>query len=131
MDIFWKGTAGVLISVILILSIKKQEQDLALLLSLFVCTIAAVSCLSLLNPVIDFIVQLESQCKLPSGIMRTLLKITGIGIVTDVVTLICHDSGNSAMARGLQLLSIAVILNLSLPIYKEMLQLIQRILGGL
>ena len=62
-------------------------------------------------------------------VLEILLKIVGIGLVSEIAEMICKDSGNASLARGMELLGSAVILSLSLPILETFLDLIQRILG--
>ena len=55
MDLFWKTSAGVLIAAVLIITIEKQEKDMALLLTMMVSAMAALVGLSFLKPVIAFL----------------------------------------------------------------------------
>lgn len=131
MAAFWKAAAGILTAVILVLTLGKQEKDLALMLTMMVCAMAAMTAFSFLEPVVAFLYHLEELGDLQSGVLATLLKITGIGLVTELSGRICQDSGNTSLARGMELLGSAVILYLSLPILETLLDLIQKILGGL
>lgn len=131
MALFWKTTAGVLVAVVLVLAVGKQERDLALLLTMAACILAVTAGFSILEPVLDFLYRLEKLGDLQSGVLGILLKITGIGLVGEITEMICRDSGNASLARGMQLLVTAVILSQSLPILETVLELIQTILGGL
>ena len=68
---------------------------------------------------------------LVSVVLKTLMKITGIGIVSELVQMICKDSGNSALAQMMHLLGTSMILLLSQPILEALLDLVQQILGAL
>lgn len=131
MTVFWKAAAGILIAVVLVLAVGKQEKDLALMLTMAVCVMAVLVALSFLEPVISFLYRLEELGDLQSGVLAALLKIVGIGLVTEIAEMICQDSGNASLARGMQLLGSAVILFLSLPVLETFLDLIQQILGEL
>lgn len=131
MVLFWKTAAGILIAVVLVLAVGKQEKDIALLLTMAVTIIAALAAFTYLEPVLDFLYRLEQLGDLQSGVLGTLLKITGISLVTELAGMICRDSGNSALAQGMQLLGSSVILSLSLPILETLLNLIQMIMGEL
>lgn len=131
MTVFWKAAAGLLIAAVMVLAVGKQEKDLALMLTMAVCVMAVLAAFSFLEPVISFLYRLEELGDLQSGVLAALLKIVGIGLVTEIVEMICQDSGNASLARGMQLLGSAVILFLSLPILETFLDLIQRILGEL
>lgn len=129
MAVFWKTAAGILMAVVLVLAVGKQEKDLALMLTMAVCVMAVGAALSFLEPVISFLYRLEELGDLQSGVLEILLKIVGIGLVSEIAEMICKDSGNASLARGMELLGSAVILSLSLPILETFLDLIQRILG--
>ncbi len=131
MTLYWKAAAGVLVAVILVLTLQKQEKDLALMLSMAVCIMAAGAALSFLEPVLDFLYRLSELGNLRTEALETLLKVAGIGLTGELAGMICQDSGNASLARGMQLLTTAVILTLSLPIYETLLDLILGILGEL
>lgn len=129
MNIFWKTVGGILIALVLSLSLGKREGDLALVLSMAVCCMAAVAAMSFLEPVLSFLQRLEQVGDLQSGVLGILLKMLGVGLVSELASGICQDGGNSALARGVQLLGSAVMLQLSLPVFETLLELVQQILG--
>ena len=131
MDTFWKTAAAVLISAILCLSIGKREQDFSLLLSLAVSSMVAVTAIHYLLPILDFLRELEALGSLQSGMLDLLLKAIGIGLLTELTSLICSDAGLASLGKTLQLLGNTAILFLSLPIFKSLLTLIREILGQL
>ena len=131
MALFWKAAAGLLIAGVLVLTVGRQEKDLSLLLGMGACIMAVTAGLSFLEPVLSFLRRLEELADLQTGVLPVLLKITGIGLVSEVGAVVLSDSGNASLARGLQLLGSCVILWLSLPVFEALLELVQRILGEL
>ena len=129
--LFWKTTAGVLVAVILILALGKQEKDLAMMLGMAVCVMAAAAALTILEPILDFLYRLSELAGIHSDLTETLIKITGIGMVSELARMICADSGNTALAQGMHLMGTAMILLLSLPVLESLLDLMQQILGEL
>lgn len=129
--LFWKATGGILIAVVLVLAVGKQERDISLMLSMAVCIMTVIIALTFLDPVLDFLRRLEELGDLQTGILGILLKIAGIGLVSEITGMILVDSGNSSLAKGMQLLGSAVILSLSIPIFETLIDLIQQILGEL
>ena len=114
MALFWKAAAGILIAVVLVIAVGKQEKDLALMLTMLVCIMTVIAALSFLEPMLEFLYRLEQLGDLQAGALESLLKIVGIGLVTEIAGMICRDSGNSSLAQGMHLLGAAVILSLSL-----------------
>ena len=131
MDLFLKATAAVLIAVILVLTMRRQEQDIGILLSLFVCCMVATVALRYLSPVFTFLTQLETLGKLDGDMLEILLKAVGIGMVSEIAGMVCTDSGNASLGKVLQIMGTAVILWLSIPLFTGLLDLIQEILGEL
>jgi stage III sporulation protein AD len=69
--------------------------------------------------------------KLNTDLLAVILKTVGIGIVGELATLICTDAGNTALAKTVQILTTAMILWLSIPLFESLLDLVQAILGEL
>ena len=130
MDDFVKCAAGILIAVVLILTISKQEKDISILLIISVCCMVLVVAAAYLQPVIDFLRQLQSIGQLDSESITILLKCVGVGLLSEITCLICTDSGNASLGKALQLLATATILWISLPLLSELMELIDQILGA-
>lgn len=129
MGYFWKATAAVLIAVILSLALEKQGKDFSVILTLAVCGMVASAAFLYLEPVLDFLWELEAMADLREDMLGILLKAVGIGLVAELASVICTDGGNASLGKQMQLLGSAVILYISLPVFRSLLQLIQRILG--
>ena len=131
MTLYLQVSGGVILSVILILAIKSHCNEIATVLAVFVCCIAILAAMTYLQPVLAFLQTLEHLGGLDSSMVKTLLKVTGIGILTEVARLICKDASNESLGKSMQLLGGAVILYLSIPLFTALLELAQRILGAL
>ena len=128
MVLFWKAAAGALITVVLGLALGKS-RDFSMLLSLAACTMISILALTYLEPILEFIRELEGIRQLQGDMLSILLKAAGIGLVAEIAAVRCADAGNASLGNSLQLLGTGVILCLSLPILRTMLDLIQMILG--
>lgn len=131
MGIFFQACGGALIAVILYLCLGKQGKDLGLLLTLACCCLILIPAVHYLEPVMEFVGQLEDLGKLDRELVSVVLKAAGIGFLSEICGLICADAGNSALGKSLQLLGSGAILWLSLPLFQALLELLQEILGGL
>lgn len=129
MDRFWQIIAGVLLTVVLGMLLSKSSKDITLVLTMVVCVMVLTAAFAYLQPVLDFIKQLQTLGQLDSTMSSILFKAVGIGIVTEIAVLICNDSGNSALGKTLQMLATVMILWLSLPLMQSFLELIQKIMG--
>lgn len=130
MAVLWKGIGVALVTMLLGLALGKQ-RDFAPLLTAAACTMLAAGAIHYLEPVVDFLRQLEQLGQLRSDMLGILLKAVGIGLVVQVSGMVCTDAGNGSLAKQLELLGSAAILYLSLPVFSGLLGLIQEILGGL
>lgn len=131
MTLFLQVCGAVLLSVILILTLKSNAKDIASILTIAACCTVALAAMHYLRPVLDFLHVLEHLGNLHNGMTKILLKVTGIGIVTELAVLICKDAGSESLGKTMQLLGTAVVLYLSMPMFTALIELLQRILGEL
>ncbi len=131
MDSFFRAVAGILVAVLLILTLGKQGKETALLLSILVCSMAGLLVLGFLQPVLAFVKKLQLTAQLDGEMLQTLLKVTGIALISELAALICSDAGSSALGKVLQYLGGAAVLWLSIPMLTGLLELVESLLGGL
>lgn len=131
MEDYFKICAGVILAVILGIALSKQNADVAMVLSILVCCMVLTAMVGFLEPVMDFLRELQQMAQLDDQLAGILLKAVGIGLVSEIAALICTDSGNGALGKGLQILASAVILCLCLPLMRSLLELMNEILGDL
>lgn len=129
MDLFLKAAAGILMT--LILSQAIHGKDMKLLLLIAACSMVGALTVSYLEPVLLFLERLQQLGDLQDHMLKILLKILGIGMLTELMETICKDLGNSSLGKAAGLMGTAVILWLSLPIFSSLLDLIDKILGAL
>lgn len=129
MEGFWKATAAILLTVILIVAVGKQEKDISVLLGMAVCCLAGVIAISYLEPVVDLMWELGQLGEISGSTLGILMKAVGIALVSEIAGMLCSDSGSVSLGKMLQMLGSAAILYLSIPIFRGLLTLIQEILG--
>lgn len=131
MDLFFQAAAGVLIVSILGLVLAKQGKEFTIVLTIAVCCMVVLLCITFLEPVLDLLCQLEALGNLNGEMVRILFKVVGIGLVSEIAGMVCTDAGNGSLGKALQMLGTAVILWLSIPVFQALLELVQEILGEL
>lgn len=131
MDKFYAATALVLLTVVLVLAIRKQNGEIALLLGLCGCCAALAVAVGFLNPILNFLRRLQQVASLDGDMVQILLKVTGVAFTAEIASTVCSDAGNAALGKSLQMLSSVVILYLSLPMMEALLELVERILVAL
>ena len=131
MDDFWKTTALVLLTVILSLSLDKTERDISAVMGIVALCIAACAAVTILNPVLNYLVELQRLFHLPDGLISMLLKAVGIALVAELSATICADAGNASLGKMLQILGGAAVLTLSVPMFRTLMTIIKEMIGGL
>lgn len=129
MGLYWKAAAAALLAVVMTLMLRRQEWGI--LLGMAACVLVVLAAAEYLQPVTELLASLKTMGELDGELMTVLLKTAGIGLTTEIASLICTDSGNASLGKGLQLLGTVVILWLSIPLFHGLLELIQEILEGL
>ena len=130
MDVFMQTTGAVLVAVIVLLVLGRQEKSLASMLAICVCAMVLTVAVGFLKPVLDFLEELEQLGTLHGEMVQILLKVAGISILTETACLICTDSGNASLGQALRIVSSCLILWLSIPVFSAVLDLIRTILEG-
>lgn len=128
MDIFIKAAAGILVTVVICLILSKYSKDYSVILVICVCSMVALIAMEYLQKIITFVEKLISAGNLNHELVDILFKAVGIGLLTEITSLICTDAGNVALSKAIQLLSSAVILWLCIPLFTELLELVEGVL---
>ena len=131
MDTFMKAAVAVLTTLILTVVLQRQGKEIALLLTIAVCAMVALTMTAYLKPVISFVERLKDIGNLDGEMLMIVLKTVGIGILSEVCAAVCSDSGNAALGKMLQLLAAVVILCMSIPLLEQLLDLFQEVLKGI
>ncbi|MGM9660677.1 MAG: SpoIIIAC/SpoIIIAD family protein [Faecousia sp.] len=131
MSEFWKTVAVALVAVILGLAVEKGEKDIAAVLGVMVCCIAAGVAVNYLEPVLDLLWELQQLCNLPDGLLSVLIKAVGIALVAELSATVCTDAGNASLGKMLQILGGAAVLSLSVPMFRALMTMIREMIGEL
>lgn len=129
MALYWKAAGAVLLAVVMILVLRRQEMGL--LLCVCVCAMTAMAAVEYLDPVLELLDSLQAAGSMDTQMVAILLKAVGIGLVTEIACTVCADSGNASLGKTLQLLGTAVVLWMAVPLFQALLEMIGDILGEL
>ncbi len=131
MEPFWKAATLALIAGVLSLTLKNQDKEYAVLLSIAACLMVTAITVTYLNPVFAFLKELETLGDLRGDMLAILVKALGVGLASEIASMICTDAGNASLTKAIQFLGGAVILYLSVPMFSALMDLIQKIVGEL
>lgn len=125
---YFQAAGAILLAVILSALLSEQGKHMSALLGLGVSVMVLLLGATYLEPVLSFMESLEALGNLDSGLISILLKTTGICLVSEVAILVCQDSGNQSMGKALQMLTSVVLLWISLPLFRALVELLESIL---
>lgn len=131
METFIRASAGVLLSVIMGIALRHKGNEISVLLSIAVCVMLGTLAVSYLKPTIDFIRNMYTRVEIDSELFQVLLKVVGVGVISEITALICTDAGNSSVGKMMQILGTALILYLSLPMFSALLDFVESMLEKL
>lgn len=130
MDEFWKTTSLILLTVVLGLSVGKTEKDISAVLGMVALCAAACAAVAILEPVMSYLWELQHLFNLPDELVSTLLKAAGIALAAELSGTVCTDAGNASLGKMLQILGGAVVLSLSVPMFRTLMTMIKEMIGG-
>ena len=131
MALFFKVLTCALAGVVLLRLLDRQGSAAGIPFALLLCVLILMASVSYLQPVLELLRSLQKEANLNGELLTIILKAVGIGLIGEVAALICADGGNAALARGVEIATAAVLMWLSLPMIKQLLELIQQITGNL
>lgn len=131
MDIFLKASALALIVSILYIAVSGHNKEIGALLVICGCAVVFGMALAYIEPIFEFIRQLQNLGNLNVELIEILFKSVGVGLLAEIAILVCNDMGNKSMGKALQIMATSVILWISLPLFTGLLELVGEILGEL
>jgi stage III sporulation protein AD len=131
MDIYVKAIACALVGVVLCLCLYGKGKEISLLLSILICVMVIGVGFSYLSSVFSFFANLQRLIGLDNDLLNILLKAVGVAVMGEIAVLVCSDAGQASLGKAVQLLTSAVILWISLPLYTQILTLIEELLTGI
>lgn len=117
-----------IVSVVLLLVIRQQRPELAVLLGLAVGLAVFLMVAQRLAAILDFLRDLASRAQVDSLYLNTILKIVGIAYMAEIGTQVCHDAGENSVASKVELAGKILILVLAMPIVMAILEIILKVL---
>ena len=127
MDIF-KILAIAILTCIASLIVKQVKPDFASLVSLAGGVVILLLLINYISSILDVFKGLIDKANLSPTLFSSILKIIGIGYLTEFTANLCSDTGNSSLASKVGLAGKIIILFLSLPIITNLLEVIMGIL---
>lgn len=113
-EIFRIGIIGV-VAVILANVVKKERNEISVLIGMATCILIFGYVLSQISVVIRFLSELLDMVAVEENYYMQLLKMLGIAYVAEFAASICKDAGHQAVAGMIELFAKISIVALSIP----------------
>lgn len=121
MDILQVVAVG-LIATVLIVVVKSQRPELAVLLSTAAGVVLFLMVLGKISAVMNIVKDLADRAGISMVYLGTILKIVGIAYIAEFGAQICRDAGEGAIATKIEFAAKIFILVLAVPIVVAVLQ---------
>ena len=127
MDIF-KILAIALLTCVATLVVKQVKPDFASIVAIAGGVIILLMLIDYLEQIVGVFQTIVEKTNLSPTILSTILKIIGVGYLTEFTSNICTDSGSSSLAGKVLLAGKIIILVMSLPILTNIIDIVVGIL---
>ena len=117
-----------LITTISVIVVKQTKPEIAMLLGVVGSVLVFFFIVDLLSEAFGLFNYIVDKSGIDSSLFTCLLKIVGVGYLSEFAANICNDSGNSSMAGKILLGGKLVIFLLAIPIITELIDIVVGIL---
>ncbi len=128
MVIIFKIIGLAFVIVVAVMVVKQTKPEMAILVGVAGSIIFFFYIIDLLEQAFGVFTYILDSTSLNSELFVVLLKIIGVGYLTEFSANICNDSGNSAVASKILLAGKLVIFVLAIPIIKSLIDIIVSIM---
>lgn len=116
-----------IIAVSLIIILKNQKPEIALICVIASSVIMLTLVFDELKSVINLINSLIENCSIDSFYIKIILKVIGISYIVEFGRDICKDAGESAIANKIEMAGKVIIVSLSIPIIASLVDIVAQI----
>lgn len=116
------------IAVIIIVILKQYRPEFAIYVSIIAGVMIILMITDSVSGIIQIMQDIASRTNINSDFLKILIKITGIAILTEFAVSICKDSGESAIASKVDIGGKVIIISMSIPIIRALLETVLKIL---
>lgn len=128
MTLFFKIIGVALLTLICYLLVKPSKPEVAFLVTIVGSCFIVGLCMDMLITIINTLTGFVEKTNINQSLFTSVLKIVGVGYLTEFASGICDDAGNSSLASRVQFAGKIFILFFSLPIINSLLNIIIEIL---
>lgn len=113
-----------LVASVLIVVVRQYKPEFALLLSVITGVFILLYVVGYVSEAFVLFRQLLDRTGIEEGVIGAVLKIVGIGYITEFSANVCEDSGNKSIADKIQFGGKVLIMIISLPLLNSVISII-------
>lgn len=117
-----------IVAVILILTIKSKNSEIALMIGIACSVIILLAVLSQAVSVINTVNNIIAVSQISTSYIVILLKVIGICLLTEFAVNTCKDAGNQSIASNVSLAGKIMVTVTALPLYTDILNTVLSLL---
>ena len=117
-----------LITVIASMLVKPLKPEISIIIGLCGGILILIQTVNYVVDIIDAFTNIVEKTGLNTGLLKTLLKIIGVGYLAEFAANICQDAGSSSVADKILFAGKIIILAMALPIVTSIIEIIVEIL---
>lgn len=112
------------------MKIKTIRPEIGLAIGFVSSIILALYGLKEMKEILDVFETIRSYSGIPKSYFEILLKLIGISFLCDFSSNICKDAGQATIGKQIEFVGKLSILVVSIPIFKTLLDTIQKLIGS-
>lgn len=117
--------AGIsLAALIMGMFLRRHNKTVSLLLIMFACAAIFFESITSLSDIVASLNELASGMGEISSYLKIMFKVLGIALITQIISDICRDSGESALAGQTEMAAKILIVTLILPLLQAVVEVI-------
>lgn len=113
-----------IVSMFIMSILRRTQKEIAIAITLILGVLVFVLVVDKLAYIVEKITEMSTKISYANAYIKTLLKMTGIALISEYTASVCKDSGEEAIARKLEFAGKILILFLSLPLILGLLDVI-------
>ncbi len=128
MEPAFKAAAVGLVGTAVVLLLRRNTSELALLLVIAVCAVIIWQIADVLTAIMDYAAVLVDLSSLADDILLPVIRSVGIGLTVRIAGDICRDAGEGGIASFIDFAGCVCCIYVALPLVKRTIEMIQEIL---
>ncbi|MDR2360997.1 MAG: hypothetical protein LBD85_06990 [Oscillospiraceae bacterium] len=128
MEILLKAAAIGIAASVIGLVIRRQNPDMALMLTLAVTAAMLTGAAALITPLLSFINELAENAGISSELLSPVLKAVAISTVGKVASDVCRDADQSALSGSIEFCAALAALICAIPLTRAILMALKEMI---